>query len=115
MFQKEEGFRPGGASLHSMMSPHGPDQDCFIKASNEELKPVKIATGTMVFIFKIKDNFIFTKILRKFLINFKSFMFESSMSMAITEWGQETCLKLDHDYYKCWQGLTDNFDQNLKI
>ena len=26
---KEEGFAPGGATLHSMMTPHGPDSDCF--------------------------------------------------------------------------------------
>ena len=26
---KEEGFAPGGATLHSMMTPHGPDAECF--------------------------------------------------------------------------------------
>ena len=26
---KEEGFSPGGATLHSMMTPHGPDSECF--------------------------------------------------------------------------------------
>ena len=26
---KEEGFCPGGATLHSMMTPHGPDAQCF--------------------------------------------------------------------------------------
>ena len=26
---KEEGFVPGGASLHNMMLPHGPDADAF--------------------------------------------------------------------------------------
>lgn len=45
---KEGGFLPGGASLHSMMTPHGPDYECFNGASNAELKPVKIAVGTMV-------------------------------------------------------------------
>ena len=45
---QEEGFQPGGASLHSMMTPHGPDADCFEKASTAELKPEKIAVGTMV-------------------------------------------------------------------
>ena len=39
---KEEGFVPGGASLHNMMLPHGPDADAFDKASNVELKPVKL-------------------------------------------------------------------------
>ena len=46
---KEEGFQPGGASLHSMMTPHGPDADCFEKASNCKLEPVRVADGTQVF------------------------------------------------------------------
>ncbi|KAM7433993.1 hypothetical protein ABFA07_015828, partial [Porites harrisoni] len=28
---KEEGFAPGGGSLHSMMTPHGPDMDCVLR------------------------------------------------------------------------------------
>ncbi|XP_072037134.1 homogentisate 1,2-dioxygenase-like [Amphiura filiformis] len=73
---KEEGFRPGGATLHSMMTPHGPDADCFEKASNGELKPQRVADGT------------------------QAFMFESSFSMALTKWGDETCMKVDHEYYE---------------
>lgn len=45
---KEEGFLPGGASLHSIMTPHGPDRQCFEAASNAELKPSRVADGTMV-------------------------------------------------------------------
>lgn len=45
---KEEGFQPGGASLHSIMTPHGPDVECFEKNSTAELKPERIAEGTMV-------------------------------------------------------------------
>jgi len=30
---KQEGFLPGGASLHSCMSAHGPDRTTFEKAS----------------------------------------------------------------------------------
>lgn len=45
---KEEGFQPGGASLHSIMTPHGPDVDCFEKNSTAELKPERVAEGTMV-------------------------------------------------------------------
>ena len=36
---KEEGFCPGGATLHSMMTPHGPDAECFEKASNASQNP----------------------------------------------------------------------------
>ena len=34
--------KPGGATLHSMMTPHGPDAATFNKASTVELKPVKM-------------------------------------------------------------------------
>ena len=30
------------------MTPHGPDKDCFEKASEAELKPQRVADGTMV-------------------------------------------------------------------
>lgn len=45
---KEGGFNPGGASLHSMMTPHGPDAVCFEKASTEKLAPQRVADNTMV-------------------------------------------------------------------
>lgn len=48
---KEDGFAPGGASLHSMMTPHGPDMKCFEEASTAELKPMRIADGTQVLLF----------------------------------------------------------------
>lgn len=82
---KEGGFLPGGASLHSIMTPHGPDRQCFEGASNATLKPERIADGT------------------------QAFMFESSLSMAVTKWGEETCQKLDARYYECWQTLEKKF------
>ena len=45
---KAEGFRPGGISLHNLMSGHGPDVESWRKASEAELKPMKIE-GTMAF------------------------------------------------------------------
>jgi len=45
---KAEGFRPGGLSLHNLMSGHGPDVESWRKASEAELKPAKIE-GTMAF------------------------------------------------------------------
>lgn len=45
---KEGGFLPGGASLHSIMTPHGPDDKCFKGATNAKLEPQKIAVGTQV-------------------------------------------------------------------
>jgi homogentisate 1,2-dioxygenase len=45
---KAEGFAPGGLSLHNLMSGHGPDVESWRKASETELKPVKIE-GAMAF------------------------------------------------------------------
>ena len=45
---KAEGFRPGGLSLHNLMSGHGPDVESWRKNSDAELKPAKIE-GTMAF------------------------------------------------------------------
>lgn len=84
---KEGGFLPGGASLHSMMTPHGPDHQCFEGASNAKLVPQRIADGT------------------------QAFMFESSLSMAVTKWGEETCQKLDGKYYECWQTIEKHFKE----
>lgn len=82
---KEGGFQAGGGSLHSMMTPHGPDKQCFETASNAVLISQRVADGT------------------------QAFMFESSLSMAVTRWGEETCQKLDAKYYECWQGLEKHF------
>jgi homogentisate 1,2-dioxygenase len=82
---KEEGFIPGGGSLHNQMSAHGPDQDAFDKASNAELKPQKLE-GTM------------------------AFMFESRYIIRPTKFAME-CPQLQQDYNDVWQGLRKNFKQ----
>lgn len=87
---KEDNFHPGGASLHSIMTPHGPDASCFETASNCQLRPERIADGT------------------------QAFMFETSYSMAVTEWAANKSNKLDNDYSKCWEGLNKHFDSNTK-
>lgn len=84
---KKEGFLPGGASLHSTMAPHGPDRATFDAASNEELKPVRVADGT------------------------QAFMFETHFMMSCTPWGLERCGKIQPDYFKVWQDLKSNFKQ----
>ncbi|KAL3261053.1 hypothetical protein MRX96_046194 [Rhipicephalus microplus] len=87
---KETGFQCGGASLHSMMTPHGPDVDCFEQASKAKLAPQRIGDGCM------------------------AFMFESSLSMAVTPWAEHESQALDKEYYTCWQGLRKNFDPSWK-
>ena len=49
---KKDGFLPGGASLHSCMTPHGPDAKTCEVASKATLKPERVADGTMAFMFE---------------------------------------------------------------
>jgi len=82
---KEEGFAPGGATLHQMMTPHGPDVQCFEGATKAQLSPCKVAVGTM------------------------AFMFESSLSLAVLPWALKSS-NFDSNYHKCWEGLQSHFD-----
>jgi homogentisate 1,2-dioxygenase len=50
---KEEGFVPGGFSLHNCMLPHGPDRDAFDKASTGNLASHKLA-DTLAFMFETR-------------------------------------------------------------
>jgi homogentisate 1,2-dioxygenase len=50
---KEEGFDPGGMSLHNMYFPHGPDHDAWMKATTSDLEPEKLA-DTMSFMFETR-------------------------------------------------------------
>ncbi|RUS32861.1 homogentisate 1,2-dioxygenase, partial [Jimgerdemannia flammicorona] len=87
---KTGGFLPGGGSLHSIMTPHGPDAGAVDKAITGELKPVRVAEGT------------------------QAFMFESCYMLATTEWGLNTCQKVQDDYWKAWAGIESKFDPAKK-
>lgn len=50
---KAEGFVPGGASLHNMMSAHGPDAATYAAASSAELTPQKMS-DTLAFMFETR-------------------------------------------------------------
>ena len=45
---KEEGFGPGGAALHSIMTPHGPGAQCFKQATECEFTTCRVAENSMV-------------------------------------------------------------------
>ena len=81
---KEEGFVPGGMSLHNMMLPHGPDFAGFEKASNADLEPVKL------------DNTM-------------AFMFETRFPQQLTQFAADLETRQD-DYVDCWNGLERKFD-----
>jgi homogentisate 1,2-dioxygenase len=76
---KPEGFRPGGASLHNGMVPHGPDADAFARASTATLAP-----------HKLNDTL--------------AFMFESRWRFHVTDWAMRPGA-LDLRYAECWNGL----------
>ena len=80
---KPEGFKPGGASLHNCMVPHGPDSEAFDKASNAPLAPHKL-DATL------------------------AFMFESRWRFRPTEWALRDGA-LDARYAACWTDLKDQF------
>ncbi|KAK3384630.1 homogentisate 1,2-dioxygenase [Lasiosphaeria ovina] len=76
------GFVPGGASLHNVMSGHGPDVASYEAARNAELAPQKVGAGSC------------------------AFMFESCLMVGVTDWGLETCHKVQPEYNAhSWQGL----------
>jgi homogentisate 1,2-dioxygenase len=88
---KEENFLPGGASLHSIMTPHGPDSSCFALGSNQELQAERIAENTL------------------------AFMFETYYSLSVTDWAVNHSNKLDTDYQKCWKDLAKHFDYKVNV
>lgn len=81
---KEEGFRPGGMSLHNSMLPHGPDAAAFEKATTAALQPVKLADTL-------------------------AFMFETRYPQQLTRYAAELPT-LQDDYAACWSGIVKRFD-----
>ncbi|ORY58410.1 homogentisate 1,2-dioxygenase [Pseudomassariella vexata] len=76
------GFMPGGASLHNVMSGHGPDAESCEGARNAELKPMLVGKGSC------------------------AFMFESYLMVGVTEWGLKTCRKVQSAYNEhSWNGV----------
>jgi homogentisate 1,2-dioxygenase len=80
---KAGGFLPGGLSLHSCMSAHGPDAATTERAMDAALAPHKI------------DNTL-------------AFMFETRQVLCPTRHALEIP-ELQRDYDACWQGLRRHF------
>ncbi|KAG9251412.1 Homogentisate 1,2-dioxygenase [Emericellopsis atlantica] len=80
------GFVPGGASLHNVMSGHGPDAASHEGARGAELKPQKVGEGSC------------------------AFMFESCLMMGVSEWGLRTCKKVQEGYSEeSWSGVVTHW------
>ena len=81
---REEGFVPGGSSLHNSFAAHGNDAEVYEKASTAELSP-QFLDGTMAFMFETRHLYRPTK-----------FAFDTPA--------------LQKNYYECWQGLQKHFN-----
>jgi homogentisate 1,2-dioxygenase len=82
---KADGFVPGGASLHNSMSGHGPDAETFERASTSDISQPHVIRDTM------------------------AFMFETRCVLRPTRHALQSA-QLQHEYYRCWQGLKKHFD-----
>jgi homogentisate 1,2-dioxygenase len=80
---KSGGFLPGGLSLHSCMSAHGPDAESTDRASQADLQPQRIE-GTLAFMFETRQ-----------------ILQPTQDAMALPE--------LQRDYDACWDGLRRRF------
>ncbi|PVV01251.1 hypothetical protein BB560_004340 [Smittium megazygosporum] len=83
---KKNAFLPGGASLHQIMVPHGPDAQATAQELKRKDSNVKIAQSAM------------------------AFMFESMFMLKPTKWAMSLSDKLEKDYYKVWENIEILFD-----
>jgi len=81
-YDAKEGFKPGGASLHSCMTPHGPDATSYDKAVADPCEsPTYFSNGL-------------------------AFMFETNHLLRLAAYASgHPCL--DAEYGQCWSGLPD--------
>lgn len=77
---KQDGFLPGGMSLHNCMVPHGPDAATYSAEIKRDEKPVKV-NDTM------------------------AFMIESSQIYNASAFALSGGVRKDENYWKCWQGI----------
>lgn len=82
---KQQGFVPGGASLHNCMTAHGPDAETFEKASAADTTKPNYIRDTM------------------------AFMFETRLPLRPTQQALDAPQR-QRDYIDCWSGLKKHFD-----
>ena len=103
----EGGFVPGGCSLHSCMSPHGPDTESFEavmrKDAEERERRSKLADAEGARSARDAPDHLPSDTL--------AFMFEMRGVPRVTRWSLEGrgILDIDKDYYRCWTGLRTHF------
>lgn len=84
-YDAKTGFKPGSASLHSCMIPHGPDKDSF-EANQRKLEdqPIRMSDDSL------------------------AFMFETNFVPLLTPFAMETQFR-QQDYLQCWRGFNRRF------
>lgn len=84
-YDAKQGFSPGGASLHNCMVPHGPDNDSYKKAVEDECAaPIYFDAGL-------------------------AFMFETCLPLRVASQAMTDETWRDMEYASCWKGLDDQF------
>ncbi|KAJ1510049.1 hypothetical protein HMI56_006524 [Coelomomyces lativittatus] len=87
---KKEGFQPGGASLHSICTAHGPDAATYQSHSQQSTDvPTKLPSESMAFMFE------------------SCYPFQITQSALTSPW-------LQSDYWKHWQGLRSHFQKKIQ-
>lgn len=83
---KQEGFLPGGVSIHNSMVPHGPDVSSYDHGVSQTLKPERYAY-TLAFMLETQDLWQVT---------------EQAMHHPA----------LQKNYANCWQGFKSNYQNH---
>ena len=130
--KKPTGFVPGGASLHSPMTAHGPDAGSKAKAEAADLQ---VGGARVLRLSSALNGCMAAPLVACFscprLMSFRrsptvpvadsptpqphffdgglAFMFETSYTLKLTDFAVQG-KHIDADYYKCWESLPRKFD-----
>ncbi len=101
-YDAKEGFVAGGGSLHSCMTPHGPDAETFYKAS---FRP-DVDRENGPFVAPDSQNPIYFDA-------GLAFMFESTLLLKVSD-NAINGTELDKGYSNCWSNIPNIFNK-IKI
>ncbi|OLY80769.1 Homogentisate 1,2-dioxygenase, partial [Smittium mucronatum] len=83
---KSSRFRPGGASLHNCLVPHGPDQSTLDREFNRDSDEPSVTA----------DNDV-------------SFMFETMYQLNTSHWASDKVTNIDTNYLDGWKSIPSTF------
>ena len=89
-YDAKKSFLPGGASLHSCMTAHGPDATSYDRAVADPCEQPTYFSGGL------------------------AFMFETSHMLRLTQYARENqCLEAN--YGECWKDLPNRFESKKEV